>query len=291
MSSIVRRWILQRIAARAEPYPVSRLRDPLIVVAPHPDDEVLGCGGLIHRKVRAGAHVEIVIVSDGRTSHRRFVGEEELVRRRAAEAREAAARLGVAPEAVTVLGFPDGDLFHHLADVTSALQRIFLSRPPAEIALPHRDEPPADHRAAWKATRAAACLLPRVRLLEYGVWIWSIWPIIPLGGTMIRSRTRRAAMAAAPAWRLANAFNRYVDVGSSLDVKRSALAAHVSQTARPDEHPDWPILSEVHGGAWLDALLDTREYFRETALSNGAAVAARVRGREGVVGNPEPVAI
>ena len=44
------------------------MADSVLVVAAHPDDEVLGCGGTIIRHVEAGDHVQILIVAEGATS-------------------------------------------------------------------------------------------------------------------------------------------------------------------------------------------------------------------------------
>ena len=59
------RWILRW---RAQPLQLPA--GPLLVIAPHPDDETLGCGGLIIRERLAGRLVRIVFLTDGSQSHR-----------------------------------------------------------------------------------------------------------------------------------------------------------------------------------------------------------------------------
>src|SRR5688572_26068919 len=96
-------------------------RDRLLVVAPHPDDESLGAGGLIARAVARGAAVHVVLATDGdnaawiqRVWERRWrIGEPDRRRFgvwRRAEAMAALAALGVAPSAVTCLAYPDQGL-------------------------------------------------------------------------------------------------------------------------------------------------------------------------------------
>src|ERR1700712_473320 len=80
-----------------------------VVVAPHPDDEILAVGGLLAHLARVGTPVLIVAVTDGTASH---VGStewpvERLVRERPIESRTALHRLGVDTEPVR-LGLPDG---------------------------------------------------------------------------------------------------------------------------------------------------------------------------------------
>ena len=284
MRRTLRHLLLRQIERRSARYAESRLAAPLVVVAPHPDDEVLGCGELVRRKRAAGAPVKIVIVSDGSTSHRRFIGAESLRMLRAQEALEAAARLGVGPEDVIRLDLPDGRLGEHIADAAAALARILEEHRPREVAFPHQWERTADHIATWEATRRAVRALRGVTLLEYGVWIWRVWPIVPLQGSRFLSRARHLAAEAVPALRLARAFNVRLPVERP-DLKREALAAHRTQVERPAEWPDWPVLSDVDGGLWLDALLSGAEYFRQTeaggsrrrtAPAHPDSVAARV---------------
>jgi len=93
-------------------------RDTLLIVAPHPDDESLCCGGLIHMARQAGARVAIVWVTDGDgsrwdamlTRHALFPGTgtyQSLGRTRADEARGAARTLEVDPASLYFLGYPD----------------------------------------------------------------------------------------------------------------------------------------------------------------------------------------
>jgi len=68
--------------------------NPILVVAAHPDDEVLGCGGLIASKARSGLEVSVVFVSDGVTSRPANLGQSKIETRRKA-AKLAAEVLGI----------------------------------------------------------------------------------------------------------------------------------------------------------------------------------------------------
>jgi LmbE family N-acetylglucosaminyl deacetylase len=107
----------------------------LLVVAPHPDDETLCCGGVIQRVVAAGGRVTVVWLTSGDAErmdlvimgNSLFPGHEvarELGSRRMGEARSATARLGIAPAGQLFLGYPDGGLLellgaHRTAPYTS----------------------------------------------------------------------------------------------------------------------------------------------------------------------------
>src|SRR4051812_11892094 len=92
--------------------------DSILVVAPHPDDESLCCGGLIYAARQAGARVSVVWVTLGDgfrwsamvDEHRlvpRKEGFRELAARRESEARAAAQILQLDPQSLYFLGYPD----------------------------------------------------------------------------------------------------------------------------------------------------------------------------------------
>lgn len=125
----------------------------VLVVAPHPDDEVLGVGGTILRHLAAGDAVHIVICTRGEES--RF-GKEQ-VERVQAEARQAHARLGVTgshfldlPAAVldTVPG----------AEVNQALGTVFDKVNPDVVYVPHVGDVHLDHEIIFRA--AMVCSRP-----------------------------------------------------------------------------------------------------------------------------------
>ena len=97
-------------------------RQRVVVVAPHPDDETLGCGGAISLLIAKGYQVKVLIVSDGTGSHPNSQKYPALALQaiRSQETIAALAILGVKPEAITFLRLKDGcgtnsdfPQFHH----------------------------------------------------------------------------------------------------------------------------------------------------------------------------------
>src|SRR5579872_2311666 len=83
-------------------------RRSCVVIAPHPDDETLGAGATIMRKVDAGTPVHVVVATDGCKSP---VGDPSAVAAlRARELAAAASVLGLGPGDVTRLPFVDAEL-------------------------------------------------------------------------------------------------------------------------------------------------------------------------------------
>ena len=68
-----------------------RLDQSAVIFAPHQDDETLGCGGTIILKTQAAAQVTIVFLTDGSTSHRRFISAAKLTQIRTGGARRGGA--------------------------------------------------------------------------------------------------------------------------------------------------------------------------------------------------------
>lgn len=185
----------------------------LVVVAPHPDDESLGCGGLIAACRHAGLPVTIVVVSDGAGSHprSRLFPPERLAALRQGEAREAAARLGVAEGDVHFLGLPDRHVPESGPEAARAATRIAQLAAGADVmAVTWRHDPHCDHKASFALAREAARQVPGLALWEYPIWGWTLPPHEPLEG--------------------ARAEGVRVRVGDALSAKRRAIAAHASQT-------------------------------------------------------------
>lgn len=150
-----------------------------VVIAPHPDDETLGCGGLIATACSLGSAVNVIYLTNGGAAlpdHPK-IAPSQLIGVRAAEARAALAVLGVAPEHAHFLGAPDGRLSHLAAaeqeHLVSALARLLTRLRPDHVLVPWRHDGSSEHEAAFKWTVAALrTAVPAPRLLEYPVWAW-----------------------------------------------------------------------------------------------------------------------
>jgi LmbE family N-acetylglucosaminyl deacetylase len=151
----------------------------LIVVAPHPDDESLGCGGLIAAATTDGIPVRIVVVSDGAGSHPNSVSHPpaRLRRLRESETLAAVAELGVSADAVSFLGLPDRYVPTEGPEAAAAIARIVAIAQAcgAELmTVTWQHDPHHDHQAAFALARAACRQLPGVRLCAYPIWGWTL---------------------------------------------------------------------------------------------------------------------
>lgn len=129
----------------------------VLVIAAHPDDEVLGCGGTIARHAAAGETVQILFVADGETA-RPGTGDEDVSRREAC-AGEAARILGAGkPE---FLRFADNRLDGRaLLDIVVAVEKAVGRHGPRIIYTHHGGDMNVDHRVVHRAVLTACRPLP-----------------------------------------------------------------------------------------------------------------------------------
>lgn len=203
----------------------------LVVVAPHPDDEVLACGGLIAQHAARGGATMLIAVTDGEASHAGSPGWNalHLAAARRAESAQGLQRLGACTAKLHRLGLPDGEVSAQFDDLAHILARV-LVRSDVVVTAWRLDGHP-DHEATGLAT-ARACQRTGCRLLEAPVWMWH-W--------------------AAPA-DVRVPWHRLAGVALSADTvrrKHSALAAHASQLQVRDARRGAVLGSEIQArAAW-----------------------------------------
>lgn len=152
-----------------------------VVVAPHPDDESLGCGSLIAKAVALKRDIRVVIVSDGVGSHpsSKAYPSERLRALRESEAGAAAHALGLGPQSLRFLRLPDRFVPSEGPDADNAahtIAEICRQAKAGALFVTWRHDPHCDHQASYAIACAALRFSPGVRLFEYSVWGRSLPP-------------------------------------------------------------------------------------------------------------------
>ncbi|MDR3450385.1 MAG: PIG-L family deacetylase [Alphaproteobacteria bacterium] len=147
---------------------------PILVIAPHPDDETLGCGASIAKARELGQKVRVVIVTDGRASgYKPPTTPDQVAAMRRDEALAAIQILGVGAEDVVFLEVPDGNAAQHIAQIEEGLARQIETIQPRLIFSPYGIDEHPDHRAVAEAMEKACRKVPGTRrIFEYPVWFW-----------------------------------------------------------------------------------------------------------------------
>jgi len=181
----------------------------VLVIAPHFDDEVLGCGGAIARHVACGATVTVVFVTDSRyvdanrhlPLHERMRLHVQLLAERKREALAAAARLQTH---ATIFLDGDPEEFERSPAVAARLAEILRRTRPEIVYVPTFLDRHPDHRAANTVLANAVA----GESIDFECRAYEVWtPLMP---------------------------NRLVAIDSTMDIKLAALACHASQLAHSD---------------------------------------------------------
>lgn len=126
--------------------------DTALVIAPHFDDDVLGCGGLIARLTAAGTDVSVLFLTDGSGGAEQIADRTAYAQRRHGEATRALEILGVTD--IEFADLPDGSLAEHLHEAAESIRRALVARTPDLLLSISPLEISADHRAAFAAAHA-----------------------------------------------------------------------------------------------------------------------------------------
>lgn len=191
-----------------------------LVVAPHPDDETLGCGGAIALLRRFARPVSVVVMSDGTLSHPNSKSYPAPALRdlREKEAAEALRVLGVGAAGIRYLRYQDRSVPHegseNFALAVNTFAEILRRDQPHTVLLPWRRDPHPDHFAANQiVTAARRRVTTKPGMIEYPVWLWE-------------SAEGEDAPAAADGVRALR-----LDISPALAQKQLAIAAHRSQVS------------------------------------------------------------
>lgn len=187
-------------------------QERILVFAPHPDDEIIGCGGCLALKRAAGAAVRVIVVSDGAQGllpmHSAVLGLRQ------AECRSGLAGLRV--EDVRFWDYPDSAI-PLSGEILAAYVQAVTDFRPSRILLPATGESHPDHR---RVTRGL------LKALE-GHWTGELW---------FYETTQPASMV-----------NTLIDISTTIAAKLQALAAHVSQQAQYDYIGHCDSLAHMRG--------------------------------------------
>lgn len=139
---------------------------PTLVLAPHPDDETLGAGGLIARLSRAGVPVTIVAITDGEHA---YADAPDLAEIRIPEQTEALHRLGVPERMVHRLHLQDGDVSGYEDQLVELLLPLVTAE--THLVAPWQRDFHPDHEAAGRAA-ARVAQWKNLPITYYLFWTW-----------------------------------------------------------------------------------------------------------------------
>ena len=186
-----------------------------LIIAPHPDDELLGCGGTLLKRVAEGNTVGWILMT---AIHEEKGWSQQQVRKRDVEIERVREGLGISAQHLYKLNFPSAELDQlTTCTLVDSLSKIFKDFQPEEVFLPHPGDIHSDHRITFEA--ASACTkwfrYPSVkRILTYETLSESDFGLDQVAGGFRP--------------------NLFVDITNQLQKKIELLAIYESEIA---EHP------------------------------------------------------
>lgn len=178
-------------------------KKPVLILAPHPDDETFGCGGTIRMLVESGIAVDVVFMTRGEMgmeagAQPSVAAKSETAQLRMAEAQAACAVLGV--RSVQFLDGADTRLSEQ-PELAAGLAQLFERESYQRIFCPWQQDAHDDHMATFRLMRRAA----NARRLPMQFWLYEVWKMLPA--------------------------NTFVPIDNTIEIKRQASEQYKSQLA------------------------------------------------------------
>jgi len=199
----------------------------VLVIAPHPDDEAIGCGGAIALHKQRGDTVHLAVLTSGERGIPNLA-PAETVAIREAETRAAARVLGI--DRVDFLRLADSDLLNRIDAGAARLRGAIDAATPSLIYLPHENESHHDHQAVLPMVRAALAggadgggdNAPLPELRAYEVWT----PMERFGWPEDITSVMAVKLAAVRCYKSQLTMFRYDRACRGLAAYRGTLAGH-----------------------------------------------------------------
>lgn len=238
---------------KAKALPVRPLADVvrlggIVILAPHPDDESIGCGGLIAEACRLAIACRVIFLSDGTGSHpnSKAYPPKRLRARREEEACRATAVLGLPSSSLRFLRLADCGVPASGASAEWAIAEIaavIRESDASTLFVTSHHDPHCDHQASYEIACGVLRQFPCLHLYAYPIWAWR--------------DAANIGMAGDPA-----GFRLWIE--PHLDKKRMAILQHESQAG--DLIQDDPTGFHLEP-AMLEEFLRPYEVFLDASVS------------------------
>lgn len=183
----------------------------ILVVAPHHDDEAIGCGGTIFKHYKKGDKVWVVYITAGWSGLPEIKSKQKAIKIREKEARNACKVMGV-QKAIFFLREDDRNIYNKKTKIIEKLIKVIRDIEPNLIYAPHSEEKDVEHKIVYEAVKEAAWLSKSPYLPKLGqptksiqnIYLYEVWT--PMENFLARE-----------------------DITSVINIKAKALLAYQSQ--------------------------------------------------------------
>ncbi|MBT4849564.1 PIG-L family deacetylase [Candidatus Parcubacteria bacterium] len=218
----------------------------ILCFAPHPDDEVLGCGGSIAKALGNGHNVYLCYLSFGENASPK-INSKKLGEVRKKEALAVAKFLGIPKDNMYFLAIPDNQINHlDLENVKKIIKLVRMLKPDL-VYLPHEREQSSDHAETNRLVMRALDMAGSNNFFEYGKCTWWVKNVL-----------------AYEVWTPLGRYQYTEDISSFIDKKISALKIYKSQSLQAGNISDFVGDKAKYLSAYRAAMTlgDYREAFQ-----------------------------
>lgn len=161
-------------------YSLPHIDSSILVLAPHYDDDIIGCGGTLYQYKRLEYEINVVFFTDGKRGTLRNTMDDSISSIRYEEAREALAILGIQQQHIHCIDLEDCNLQQYIEPGVELLNKIIENVNPGLIFLPYMLDIHPDHRAVNYIMyrllyEHSELLFEKSHFVMYEVWT----PLIP----------------------------------------------------------------------------------------------------------------
>jgi LmbE family N-acetylglucosaminyl deacetylase len=162
----------------------------IVVLSPHPDDDILGCGGVLAKHANIGASIASVYMTDGRKGDPSFSSEDELVKERQKEARSACDVIGI--RQLEFLGARDQEL-RATTKIVKQLEQVLAKCNPDLVYVPFFLDNHLDHLETNRVlVQAAGAVNSQTKVAMYETWTPLVCPNLLVNTTEVMDLKERA---------------------------------------------------------------------------------------------------
>lgn len=224
----------------------------ILCFAPHPDDEILGCGGSLIKSLKIGRQVHICYLSCGESGSPKY-SPRKLAMIRKKEAISLSNFLGIPRKNIIFLSIPDNEISRY--DLQSMKEIIRLTRTikPDLVYLPHEREKSSDHREANKLITRALDMAGSNNFIKFGKYAWWVENVL-----------------AYEVWTPLEEYQYSEDVSGFIEKKIQALKLYKSQTTESGNISDFVGDKARYLPGWRAAMTlgNYREVFQVLRIGN-----------------------
>lgn len=157
----------------------------IMIMAPHPDDETLGCGGMIQKLLLSGNEIKLLLYTNGQSEQDALLRMSEFI--------DATYKLGLNDTNLLSLGLKDGTLTDHCDAVAGKVESIIKKEDPKWIFIPYLLDTNKDHLAVHQILSNILTEDSDIHIVMYEIWTPILYPDLYLNITDFYNRKEQAA--------------------------------------------------------------------------------------------------